>query len=170
MLTKFVCLGVLALGAMTQDIPTEVKYDLRGLTYPRVAHLARIQGIVQLELIPNESGQEIRLLNGNKWLEPEAKANLAKWRTNQPVAVNYTFKLTDPAIVKVRVPKGNAFDRLWLRMFHLATYTEKSHVECSPKISTSGPTVVQESPMTLEIETTATVPCVQTEASLVASR
>src|SRR5450631_305511 len=102
MLTKLVCLGVFALGAMAQDIPTEVKYDLRGLTYPRVAHLARIQGIVQLELIPNESGREIKLLGGNKWLDPQARDNLAKWRTNQSVTVNYIFRLTDPAIVKVR--------------------------------------------------------------------
>ena len=170
MLTKLVCIGVLALVATAQEVPIEIKYNLTGLTYPRVAQLARIEGIVQLELIPNESGQEIKLLNGNKWLEPEAKANLAKWRTNQPVTVNYTFRLTDPAIVKVRVPKGNAFDQLWLRMFHLATYTEQPHVECSPKISTSGPRVVQQSPMMLEIETTATVPCVQTEASLIAAR
>jgi len=90
MLTKLVCIGVLALVATAQDVTIEIKYNLTGLTYPRVAQLARIEGIVQLELIPNESGQEIKLLNGNKWLEPEAKANLAKWRTNQPVTVNYT--------------------------------------------------------------------------------
>ena len=170
MLTKLVCLGVLALGAIAQDIPTEVKYDLTGMTYPRVARLARIQGMVQLELIPSESGQEIKLLSGNKWLEPQATDNLAKWRTNQPVTVNYIFRLTDPAIVKVRVPKSNAFDRLWLRMFHLATYTEQPRCESAPKISTSGPRVVQQSPMILEIEITATVPCLQTEASFIAAR
>ena len=69
--------------------------------------------------------KKLQLISGHPILVPQAKENLAKWRTNQPVTVNYVFKLTDPAIVKVRVPKGNAFDRLWLRMFHLATYTEQ---------------------------------------------
>ena len=155
---------------MAQDVPLEIKYNLTGLTYPRIAHLARVQGVVRLELIPTETGQEIKVLSGNKWLDPEARDNLAKWRTNQPVTVNYIFRLTDSAIVKVRVPKGNAFDRLWLRMFHLATYTEQPRCESSQKISTSGPTVVQHSPMILEVETTATVPCLNTETSLVASR
>ncbi len=168
MLTKLLCLGVLALGATAQDVPVEIKYNLTGLTYPRIAHLARVQGVVSLELIPSETGQEIKVLSGNKWLDPQARDNLAKWRTNQPVTVNYIFRLTDPA--KVRVLKGNAFDRLWLRMLHLATYTEQPDCESSTKISTSGPRVVQQSPMILEIETTATVPCVQTETSLVASR
>ena len=155
---------------MAQDVPTEVKYNLRGLTYPRVAHLARIQGIVQLGLIPNESGQEIRLLSGNKWFEREATDNLAKWHTNQRVTVKYIFRLTDPTIVKIRVPRGDAFDRFWLRIFRRATYTEEPRSGCTQKISTSGPRAVQQSPMILEVEVTATVLCVQTETSPVASR
>jgi len=153
---------------MAQDTPTEVKYNLKGLTYPRVAHLARVPGVVQLQLIPNEAGQEVKLVSGPALLVLEASENLAKWRTNRPVTVNYIFRLTDPAMV--RVPKGNAFDRLWLRMFHLATYTERPDCESSTKISTSGPRAVQQSPMIMEVEIMATVPCVQTETSLVASR
>ena len=146
MLTKLLCLGVLALGATAQDLPLEVKYNLTGLTYPRVGQLARVQGVVQLQLIPDVAGQEIKVLSGPPMLVSQAKDNLAKWRTNQPITVNYLFRLTD-AIVKVRVPKGNAFDRLLLRMFHLATYTEESRCESSNKTSTSGPRVVQQSPL-----------------------
>jgi hypothetical protein len=170
MLTKLVCLGVLALGAMAQDVPIEVKYDLRGLTYPRVGQLARVEGVVKLSLIPNEAGQEVTLISGHPILAPQAKENLAKWRTNQPVTVNYIFKLTDPEIVKVRVPKGNAFDRLWLRMFHLTTYTEQDRCQNSSTIGVSKPRVVQQSPLIVEIEITAEVRCVQTETSLVSSR
>ena len=169
MLAKLLCLGILALRASAEDIPTEVKYDLRGLTYPRLANLARIQGVVQMELIPNESGQEVKLLSGNKWFDREATENLAKWRTNQRVTVKYIFRLTDSAIVKTRVPKGDAFDRLWLRIFHIATYTEQTHSACSPKMSTSGPRAVQQAPMILEVEITATVPCLNTETSIIAS-
>jgi len=170
MLTKLVCLGVLALGATAQDVPLEIKYNLTGFTYPRVARLARVQGVVSLELTPSETGQEIKVLSGNKWLDAEARDNLAKWHTNQPVTVNYVFRLTDSAIVKVRVPKGNAFDRLWLRMFHLATYTEEPRCESSTKTRTSDPRVVRQSPLIVEIEITATVSCLNTETSLVASR
>jgi hypothetical protein len=170
MLRKLISVAILPFAAMAQDASTEVKYDLRGLTYPRLAHLARVQGVVRLHLTPTETGQEIKLISGNALLVREPSDNLAKWRTNQPVTVNYIFRLTDPAIVKVRVPKGDAFDRLWLRMFHLATYTDQPHCESSPNISTSGPSVVQQSPMILEVETTATVPCLNTEASLVALR
>jgi hypothetical protein len=155
---------------MAQDLPLEIKYNLTGFTYPRIARLARVQGVVSLELIPSETGQEIKVLSGNKWLDPDARNNLAKWRTNQPVTVNYLFKLTDPSFSKVRLPKGDAFDRLFLRMFHLATYTEQPRCESSIKTSTSEPRVVQQSPLILEIEITASVPCLNTESSLVASR
>ena len=129
MLTKLLCLGVVALGAAAQDIPAGVKYDLTGFGYRRVGKLARVQGVVQLQLIPNEAGQEVKLISGSALLVREASENLAKWRTNQPVTVNYVFRLTDPEIVKVRVPKGDAFDRIWLRMFHLATYTVESRCQ-----------------------------------------
>lgn len=170
MLTKLVCLGVLALGAKGQDFPLEVKYNLTGLTYPRVGQLARVEGVVKLSLIPNETGQEVTLISGHPILVPQAKENLARWHTTQPVTVNYIFKLTDPEIVRVRVPKGNAFDRLWLRMFHLTTFTEQPRCKSSLKTNTSEPRVVQPSPLTLEIEITAQATCVQTETSLVASR
>jgi hypothetical protein len=176
MLTKLLCLGVLALGATAaQDIPAGVKYDLTGLTYSRVAHLARVEGVVQLELIPNETGQEIRLISGHPMLAMQARDNLAKWHTNQPVTVNYVFRLTDPEIVKVRVPKGDAFDRIWLRMFHLATYTEESRcqqtssTDFSPKVSE--PRVVQQSPLIMEVQVTALTSCLLTVSSgLIASR
>ncbi len=155
---------------MAQDIPTGVKYDLTGLTYPRVGQLARVEGVVKLALIPNETGQEVTLISGHPILAPQAKENLAKWRTNQPVSVNYIFKLTDPEIVKVRVPKGNAFDRLWLRMFRLATYTEQPRCQNSSTISVSKPRVAQQSPLIVEVEITGEVRCIQTETSLVAAR
>jgi hypothetical protein len=170
MLTKLICPGILALGATAQDIPNGVKYDLTGLTYPRVGQLARVEGVVKLELIPNETGQEVTIISGHPILVPQAKENLARWRTNQTVTVNYIFRLTDPEIVKVRVPKGNGVGRLFLRMFHLATYTEEPRCENSPKISVSEPGLVQQSPLTLELEITAEVTCLQTEASLVAAR
>jgi hypothetical protein len=170
MLKKLFCLGVLALGATAQDIPTGVQYDLTGLTYPRVAHLALVQGVVTLELIPEETGQEVKLISGNTLLVREPSDNLAKWHTLQPVTVNYVFKFVDPEPVKVRVPKGNAFDRVWLRILHLPTYTEKPHCQDSFIPSVTGPTVVQQSPLILEIETTAPTRCIQTETSLVASR
>ncbi len=140
------------------------------MTYPRIGQLARVEGVVKLSLIPNEAGQEVTLISGHPILAPQAKDNLAKWRTNQPVTVNYIFKLTDPEIVKVRVPKGDAFDRLWLRVFHLATYTEQPRCQNSSAISISKPRVAQQSPLIVEVEITAEVPCVQTETSLVAAR
>ncbi len=50
-----------------------------------------------------------------------ASDNLAKWHTNQPVTVSYIFKLADVESVTLKVPKSDAFGRLFLRMFHLAT-------------------------------------------------
>jgi hypothetical protein len=170
MLTKLICLGVLALTATAQDVPAGVQYDLTGLTYPRIAQLARVQGIVRLELIPNETGHEVKLISGNPLLVREPSDNLAKWHTRQPVTVNYVFKFVDLEPVKVRVPKGNAFDRVWLRIFHLPTYTEKPRCQDSFIASINGPTMVQQSPLILEIEVTAPTRCIQTETSLVASR
>jgi len=169
MLTKLVCLGILPVIAIAQDIPVGVKYDLTGLAYSRVGQLARVQGVVKLELIPNEDGQEVRLLSGPPLLVQQPKDNLAKWRTNQPLTVNYIFRLGDPDISKVRVPKGDAFDRIILRIFHLATYTEEYHCKRSSD-KLSEPKVVQQSPLILEVEIVGGTNCLQTETSLVASR
>src|SRR5579862_881749 len=67
MLTKLLCLGVLALGATAQDVPVEIKYNLTGFFYPRVGRLARVQGVVQLQLLPTEAGpgSEVRKWSGN---------------------------------------------------------------------------------------------------------
>ena len=175
MLTKLLCLGVVVLVATAQDIRTGVKYDLTDLTYPPVAKLARVQGVVQLQLIPKEVGQDIKLISGSAMLAHEASENLAKWRTNQPITVNYIFRLTEPEMVKVKVPKGDAFDRLWLRMFHLATYSEQlrcqqtSATDFSPRVT--GPRVIQQSPLIMEVQVTALTSCLVMESSgLVASR
>jgi hypothetical protein len=171
MLTKLACLGVLALGARAQDLPLEVKYNLTGFAYPRVGQLARVQGTVSLELIPHEGGQEVKMISGPDLLVAAARNNLAKWRTNQPVTVNYIFKLAAVEMVNVRVPRSNAFGRVFLRMFHLPTFTEEMRCQVSStKPSTSDPRIVQQSPLILEIEITGSGRCAQTETSLVASR
>jgi hypothetical protein len=174
-LTKALCLGVLARGATAQDVPAGVKYDLTGLTYSRVGRLARVQGVVRLQLIPSEAGQEVKFISGPAMLAREALENLPKWRTNQSVTVNYIFGLTDPEFVKVRLPKGNAFDRLWLRMFHLPTYSEQlrcqqtSATDFSPRVT--GPRVIQQSPLIMEVQVTALTSClVMVSSGLVASR
>jgi hypothetical protein len=171
--TGLVCLGLLPLLAVAQDIPSGIKYDLIDLIYPHVARLARVQGVVQLQLIPNEAGQEVKFVSGSAMLVRDARENLAKWRTNQPVTVNYIFKLTDPEIVAVRVPKGDAFDRLWLRVFHLATYTEEKQcrqLSGSDLSRVTEPKVVQQSPLIVEVGVAAQVSCLVTVSGLVASR
>jgi hypothetical protein len=134
-----------------------------------VGRLARIEGVVKLQLTPNDTGQEIKLLSGNRLLIPQAIENLAKWRTNQPITVNFIFRLADPDISKTRVPKGDAFDRMILRMFHLATYTLEYHCKQSSDHLTE-PTVIQHSPLMLDVEIVGGTNCLQTESSLVASR
>ncbi|MCU1336412.1 MAG: hypothetical protein JWO19_1993 [Bryobacterales bacterium] len=173
MVTKLVCLGVLTLAALAQDIPNGIKYDLTGLTYPRIGRLARVQGVVTLKLTPSETESEIELISGNVLLVREPTDNLAKWRTNQPVTVNYIFKLTDPETAIVRVPKGDAFDRLILRMFHLATYTEEKQclqLSGSDLSQVTEPRVVQQSPLTMEVRVAAPTSCLITVSGLLASR
>jgi len=169
MLRNLLCLGVLALGAAAQDIPNGVKYDLTDLFYPRVGRLARVQGTVKLELIPNGAGQEVKLLGGPALLVQRPKDNLARWRTDRPLSVNYVFRLGDPEIVKVKVPKGDAFDRMVLRLLHLATYTEVSQCRELGDL-VNNPRLVQESPLTIKVEIVARVGCLNTETSLVAAR
>jgi hypothetical protein len=57
MLNRLLFFLVLPFAVRAQDIPAGVKYDLTDLIYPRVGRLARVQGIVKLELIPTEAGQ-----------------------------------------------------------------------------------------------------------------
>src|SRR5579872_1629047 len=160
MLTKLLCLGVLALGATAQDVPLEIKYNLTGFTYPRIARLAHVQGVVRLELIPKGADQEVKVVVVPPLLVQQVRENLAKWRTNRPVIVNYNFKLIPVEIIKSKMPRGDAFDRFLLRVFHLATYTEQSRCqESSVKPSTSEPKLSQQSPLILEVETVATQRC-----------
>jgi hypothetical protein len=169
MLNRLLFFLVLPFAVRAQDIPAGVKYDLTDLIYPRVGRLARVQGIVKLELIPAEAGQEVKLLGGPALLVQQPTANLAKWRTNQRLTVNCIFWIGDPDISKVRVPKGNAIDRIILRIFHLATYTEEYLCkQSSDKLSE--PKVVQQAPLILEVEIVGGTNCLQTQTSLVASR
>ena len=175
MLRRLLLYVALPLAVGAQDIPAGVKYDLTDLIYPRVARLARVQGVVSLELLPGENGQEIKLLSGSPLLVEQSKANLEKWRTNRPATVNYIFSLVDPEVVKLKVAKGDAFDRFWLRIFHLATYTEQSRWQqtSSTDFSTkvSDPKVVQQSPLIIEVQVTQLTSCLLTVSSgLVASR
>lgn len=160
---------------MAQAVPEGVQYDLTGLAYSRVGRLARVEGVVRLELLPNELGLEVKFVSGPALLVREARENLAKWRTDQPVSVNYVFRLTDPEIAMVRVPKSNSVGRLFLRMFHLTTYTEEprcqqtSSTDFSPKVSE--PRVVQRSPLVIEVQVTVLTSCLVTVSSgLIASR
>jgi hypothetical protein len=85
------------------------------------------------------------------------------------VTVNYIFRLRDPDISKTRVPKGDAFDRMILGMFHLATYTVEYHCKQSSD-ELIDPRVVKESPLILDVEVLGGTNCLQTQTSLVAAR
>lgn len=52
-----------------------------GLTYPRVAHLAGIEGIVELEALLAKGGevQRVRVISGNALLSPAAAESLRRW-------------------------------------------------------------------------------------------
>ena len=55
---------VLPLATLAQHIPSGIKYDLSGLVYPDMAALARIQGVVKLELTPTGAGVEVSVIAG----------------------------------------------------------------------------------------------------------
>ncbi len=173
MLTILLCVGLFPLAAIAQDVANGVKYDLTGLAYPNVARLAHVQGVVTLELIPTDTGEDIKIISGSPILVQGPRQNLAKWRTNQGVTVRYIFKLTDPDIAEVRVPKGDAFDRLFLRILHLATYRVESRCrQTSADLSSTvtKPRVVQQSPLMVVVEVSAPISCLIMQTSFVASR
>ena len=174
MRTKLFYLWLLPLLGIAQDIPDGIRYDLTDLTYPKVARLARVQGVVSLKLTPTETGQDITVISGSPLLFQEPQQNLAKWHTNQALIVNYVFKLTDADIVKVRVPKGDVIDRLFLRMFHFATYSEVSQCrQSSASLSSTvtQPRVIQQSPLIVVVEVSAPISClIMRQTSIVASR
>ena len=170
---KLAYVGLLPLLGIAQVIPHGIKYDLTDLTYPKVARLARVQGVVTLQLAPTETGQDVKVISGSPLLAQEPRDNLAKWRTNQTVIVRYVFKLTDPDTVKVRVPKGDSVDRFFLRLLHLATYTEVSRCgQSSSSLSArvAEPKVVQQSPLTVVVEVSAQTSCLIRQSSFVALR
>jgi hypothetical protein len=122
--------------------------DLTGFRYPPLARQARIGGTVKLKVSAGAS--EITVESGHQLLIPAARGNLEKWQFNPalaaPIFVEYVFRQTDEVrIVTRRVPRGDAFGRFFLRIFHQPTFRDEQ--ECQNPDATDVPApMIEEQP------------------------
>ncbi len=118
--------------------------DLAGFKYPPLPRQARIAGTVRLKV--SAGATEIAVESGHPLLIPAAKENLAKWRFDPPptesIVVEYVFRLTDEIrVVTRRVPRGDAFDRFFLRIFHQPTFRDVQECQSLTAADIPAPTI-----------------------------
>jgi len=98
-----------------------IEDKLAALQYPRIAGMVRVQGDVGFAI---DAGAA-RVLSGNQMLATGAIENARMLvGTTDPVELLFHYQLVDAGsrIVQLREPKGDAFDRLILRLLHRPTF------------------------------------------------
>jgi hypothetical protein len=123
-----------------------VHADLTGFRYPPLARQARIAGTVRLKV---SAASEITVESGHLLLVPAAKGNLEKWQFNPPLTapifVEYVFRVTDEVrVVTHRVPRGDAFDRFFLRIFHQPTVRDEQECQSPNAADVPAPTIEEQ--------------------------
>jgi len=135
--------------------------------YPPLARQARIQGDVRLS-----SGPEgVKVISGHPLLIPPALDSLKKltnvWTTQTDII--YHFVLVDPGtrVVRETVKRGDAFDRLFLRLFRMKTEKVIERSEC---VQSSPPNRIEMNRHPVEVWVYGSYGCLQTDVTQVASR
>jgi len=128
--------GIVAFAQEERDTKS-LHPNLAGLNYPGLARQARIQGAVILTVSSDDAGIiKPKVISGHPILIPVVLDNIKKWKTSSPlkgnVGIVYLFVLHEPSYTTevTRVPRGDALDRLFLKLFHQRTYTETKHDNC----------------------------------------
>ena len=143
--------------------------DLSGLVYPVLAKSARMQGLVKFSV----KDGKITLISGHPILVQNAKQNLERWALEIPSSdefrVNYSFLLTDESttkIVETEQPIGDAFDRLFLRIFRRSTTRrvptiERDVLKENENVTSWQAAMADELPL-ISVMVSTGVPCVMT--------
>ena len=147
-----------------QDTVT-LESKLESVRYPPIARQARIQGDVRLLCKPNG----VAPIAGHPLLVSSVIENLKGLEKIQAgdVEVIYHFALVDPMVISKSkvVRKGDAFDRLILRILHLKTERVVEEYDCvedpnQPRNRAD----TSRSP--IEVWIYGAIPCLQTDANV----
>lgn len=138
----------LVVSGQTPDWFGSVHADINDLRYPPLARMARIVGTVAIKIDPLANGKvETTVFGGHPLLRPVALANLEKWHfdpsLSRPITIEYVFRLTPSDTITKSVPRGEALDRFFLRLFLRAEYRDE--IECHANLES-----VKEGPIRLD--------------------
>ena len=117
----FALLSVSSVSAQVSE--DELKSKIAPAVYPRLGEMARIEGDVLIEV----SAGMVAVLSGNQVLVPaalESAAPLALVQGGGDLPLTYHFLLVDTSHSVTRpvtIPRGNALERVMLRIFHRKT-------------------------------------------------
>jgi hypothetical protein len=133
------------------------------------ASQARITGTVRLKIGTGTS--EVTVEPGHQLLIPAAKANLEKWQFNPPLSapifVDYVFRLTDEVrVVTHRVPRGDAVDRFFLRIFRQPTFRDEQECHNPNPDDVPGPTIEARPERTVRVVVSSGGTCVEENYSV----
>lgn len=156
------------IGVLAQDNPG-ITAKVESWKYPNLARQARIQGDVRLQF---RSGVP-SVTSGHPLLAPNALENLKSLGDLSEAAnVVYHFVLVDSTVEVTRttVKKGDAFDRLFLRLFRIRTDRVVEETQCVSDSASAPKNRIDLTRNPVEVWIYGVVPCLQAETSYLASR
>jgi len=136
--------------------------------YPPLARQARIQGDVRL----NSGPEGLTVISGHPLLVPPSLDSLKKlgkvWTTETDVVYHFILVETSSRLVRETVRRGDAVDRLFLRILGMKTTKVIERYECIQ--SPAPPTRIDMSRRPVEVWVYGPLFCLQTAESQIATR
>lgn len=151
---KRVCVVAVCLSYASAQPPPDLGNRIASLRYPPLAEQARIQGEVSFVVRQNVPAD----LKGHPLLVYDANRS---WEALKIVApdgfmVRFHYILDQEPVIrhtKHQTPRGNGFDRLWLRLFHQPTTRAEEKWDCDDR-GPHQPSTVQFDQQGLPVEIT----------------
>ncbi len=165
---------VFLVGIFVHSLPAQLSADAEqkvpGITYPPVAELARVVGDVKLAYGP----EGIKYISGPLMLATPTVIAAAKELIapgNSEGEIIFHFSLLDPDIRRITrfVQKGDALDRLFLRVFHIPTVRVEEEYSCNEKKDQTSRNRLDATKRPIEIWIHGVTRCLRTETSTLAS-
>jgi hypothetical protein len=158
----FLVAGVFCWAASAQNVGDALKSTITGVHYGPLAEAARVQGDVRL----NVNSGRVTVVSGHPLLAQTAVENakaLGSMAGTTNLDLTYHFVLADTTTSK-KIKRGNAFERVVLRMFGLQTETMVCEEGVAPPndVKIAGPVI--------DIWIYGRSRCIETETTVVAKR
>ena len=161
-----VCLAAITFAQAQDD---QFRSKILSVRYPPLAAAARVQGDVHLSIAPGQ----VNLISGPPLLARiavESAKSFLPIESETTTGLIYHFVLVDPASIATptTIRRGDAFDRIFLRMLRLKT--EKVVIEYKCQEGVPPPNNIKVTPANIEIWIYGSSGCLMTQSGTLLAR